>query len=213
MMDIIQIWYYLVLNINFNGNWKLWIFTERFDMKVKNTGRVLFPKGVDLERDIYPNEEGAVIFGCEQNQRITNAIASGSLQVVADVLNAKVPVQDHKPVLKHYKAQDGSIIAVPEGNNLSVDLGTPAISPKFLIDEFPPASIKVPEVKIEAGELAEFMRRKGGSRAKYVQQMVNLVALKQAMVSIKGKGGKVKIALEVRIAELSHAPREGMMGL
>lgn len=182
-------------------------------MKVKNTGRVLFPKAVDLEKDIYPGEESAVLFGCEQNQRLTNAIASGSLQVVGEAPNVKTPAQAYKPALRHFKARDGSNVAVPEGSNLSVDLGTPAIGPKFLIDEFPPAPIKAPEAKVEAGEFAEFSRRKGGSRAKYVQQMTDLAALRQALDSVKGKKGKVREALEVRIADVSHAPREGLVGL
>jgi len=181
-------------------------------MKVKNTGRVLFPKAVDLEKDIYPGEESVVLLGCEQNQRLTNAIASGSLQVVGEALNDKTPAQAHKAALKHFRAQDGSNVAVPEGSNLSVDLGTPAIGPKFLIDEFPPAPAKAP-VKVETGEFAEFSRRKGGSRAKYVQQMADLAALRQALDSVKGKKGKVREALEVRIADLSHAPREGLVGL
>ena len=182
-------------------------------MKVKNTGRVLFPKGMDLEKDIYPGEEAAVLQGCEQNQRLVNAIASGSLQTVEEAPNVTTPTQTYKSALKHYRTQGGSNIAVPDDGGLNVDLGTPAIGPKFLIDEFPPVRAKAPETKTETGEFAEFTRRKGGSRAKYVQQMTDLTALKQALASVKGKRGKVKEALEAKIAELSHAPRQGVVGL
>jgi len=57
-------------------------------MKVRNIGRIMIAKGIDLDRDIYPGEITQVKDGFEQCERIKAAIHSGSLEPM-DVVNIK----------------------------------------------------------------------------------------------------------------------------
>lgn len=57
-------------------------------MKVRNAGRIMIAKGIELDRDVYPGETSQVKAGFEQSERIKAAIHSGSLEPM-DVVNIK----------------------------------------------------------------------------------------------------------------------------
>jgi hypothetical protein len=69
----------------------------------------------------------------------------------------------------------------------------------------------VPVQTPKIDEFAEFFRRKGQSRLRYVNEMTDLNAIRQVLVAARGT--KSKQALTARIAELSHTPREGEVGI
>lgn len=172
-------------------------------MRVKNVGRILFPKAVELERDIYPGESSAVVLGAEHNQRLSNAISSGILEVAVEVPNANTPPSEYKGATKNVQIQGGNI-SVPEGNdpNSTTDFGSPAVGPSFIRESFPPAAIASTKPR---DEFEEFSHRKGGSKAKFIEQMNDLNALRKALAATKG--AKIKAALEARISTLGAAPQ------
>lgn len=206
-------------------------------MRVRNKGRFLFPKSVELDRDMMPGETALVLPDFEQSERIKAALASGSIELTTD-----------KPVgTVRSKKVGGMVVALPpdadvEGDTYYTDrLDNKDLPPlvkqaeeqkqdeneEALVDDglshvvdgdhFPKDAIgsqlaqeaeekgKLEEVEEAANEtekqVAEFAKRRGGARVKYVAQMTDLSAMREALNLVKT--GKAKEALQEKIAELT----------
>jgi len=198
-------------------------------MKVRNNGRIVFPKGVELDRDIQPGEVTAVKQGLEQSERVVNALQSGSLiAITVDNMKTEAGTVAIQPGDTSPLSEFGEALPLPkrvveqqrkheewakqqeqEVIEPSEDLVGEVSTSKLLTDEHLTTLLNDPKIETEEpaiDELAEFQRRNGGARAKYVQQMTDVKALRTALGLLKG--GKTRAAIEARIGELCNQPEQ-----
>lgn len=166
-------------------------------MKVRNKGRIVWPKGMELDKDLPTGAEGAVLPDAESNDRLRNAIDSGVLEVVtAELTHVITPGGIVQTVVgdEPFKSLTGSNEAI--GPRKSGEVRRSAAT-----------STEVAELQEQEqlSELAEFKRRKGGAKVKYVKQMRDLSALR-AVLGLS-KGAKVLAAAQARIEELVGAAK------
>lgn len=208
-------------------------------MRVRNNGRIVFPKGVELDRDIQPGETTLVKPGFEQSERIVNAIQSGSL-VAITVSNIRTEggtvavepgnpsplsefgeslplpkrVREEQEKHKRWAEEQEEVVIRPSEDPITDASTSQLVNEEHLTDLVnDPKIVKLGDP--ESGELAteasidqfaEFQRRNGGARVKYVQKMTDLSALRAALNEVKG--GKTRTAIETRIAEIGNKPEQ-----
>lgn len=164
-------------------------------MKVKNEGRIVWPKGVELTKDLQPGEEGTVLAEAEDSERVQRAIASGALSVVSEVKHVVTPAGIVATVDgdSSYNQLTGSPASGPEDTRRIRRSNVTAAEAKKLAQQEEPLT-----------ELEEFKRRKGGAKVKYIEEMTNVDDLREVLNISKGE--KVLAAAEARIRELSGVP-------
>ena len=217
-------------------------------MRVRNKKRILFTKGVELDRDMMPGETALVLPEFEQCERILAAISSGAIVITTDkptgTVKAKsvggmvvalppdadldgdtyyqdrIDTQELPPLVKQAQAR-ADLKAAKEAAKANeklpdriVDHGLSHVTARPVDDgQFPKDAIgsqlareveeqAQAEVDAEASsEVQEFLRRRGGSRVKYVAEMTDIGAMREALEHVKT--GKAKEALRQKIKELT----------
>lgn len=205
-------------------------------MKVRNIQRTMIAKGLELERDVYPGEVTQVKAGYEQSERIVamltpNAEGRAALEaidvqavateggVVAVQPGVEEPFASFGKPLDLPKRVKSEIAAQEAAARLAEEPveerpvealpAKEAITSQLLSEDEKTDTLKVspPAAPDATDELAEFSRRNGGSRLKYVAQMTDIKALRAALASTNPKT-KTAIAINARIAELSSVPEQ-----
>jgi len=200
-------------------------------MKVRNVGRIVIAKGIELDRDINPGETTQVKPGYEQSERVLSMIHSGSL-VAISITNIKsqgstVAVQ---PGVEDPFAEFGKPLPLPT-LTLKLQQANEEFSNKETEEVFKPEP--APEIKeaitsqligekekttflnsppnepidntpsqqpVEQDEMTEFLRRNGGARIKFIQQMKNTDILRSLLDITKTE--KTRQVLEARLKTL-----------
>lgn len=205
-------------------------------MKVRNIQRTMVAKGIELDRDIYPGEVTQVKPGYEQSERIVamltpNAQGKAALEAI-DVSAVAVeggivavqpgvekplaefgePLELPKRVRDAFKAEEEyrKLAEEPlEEPPVNQDKLEEAITSQLLDEDQKENLLEdtVPPVSADTDELAEFSRRNGGARTKYVAKMTDVAALRSALETVK-VGSKTYEVVEARIAELCHVPEQ-----
>lgn len=206
-------------------------------MKVRNIQRTMIAKGIELDRDIYPGEVTQVKLGYEQSERVVamltpNAQGRAALEaidvsavateggVVAVQPGVEEPFAEFGKSLQLPKRVEKALAAEEERRKLEEQpveeppigaIPTQEAITSQLLDEDQKENLldetTAPIAPGNVGELTEFQRRKGGARTKYVAKMKDVVALRDALGIVK-PGSKTSMAIEARIAELIHVPKE-----
>jgi hypothetical protein len=196
----------------------------------------MIAKGLELEKDIYPGEICQVKPGYEQSERVVamltpNAEGRAALEaidvqaisteggVVAVQPGTGEPFASFGKSLELPKRVQSEIAAQEEASKAmeetveerpvgEVPTKTPITSQLLDEDEKTNLLESSPPVVAElTDEFAEFSRRNGGSRLKYVSQMTNVGALRAALASLKSES-KTAVAINARIAEISGVPEQ-----
>jgi len=201
-------------------------------MKVRNVGKIMIAKGIDLDRDIYSGESTQVKPGFEQSERILAMIASGAV-VPSDIVNIKVGESTVaiQPGIKDPFAEFGAPVQLPprvrniqriqeeqearEKLGQELPLPEPVVEKEVITSQLLDDTQKVdvlenpkPEPKPEAiDELMEFLNRKGSVRLRFVEKMIDLRALRAALAATP-RSGSIRRALEARIVLLSNVPEK-----
>ena len=201
-------------------------------MKVRNVGKIMIAKGIDLDRDIHSGESTQVKPGFEQSERILAMIASGAV-VPSDIVNIKVGESTVaiQPGIKDPFAEFGAPVQLPprvrniqriqeeqearEKLGQELPLPEPVVEKEVITSQLLDDTQKVdvlenpkPEPKPEAiDELMEFLNRKGSVRLRFVEKMIDLRALRAALAATP-RSGSIRRALEARIVLLSNVPEK-----
>lgn len=175
-------------------------------MKVKYMGRVLFHKGIHLDKDLKPGETGVVLEGQEQSERIQRALGDGTLSAIPEMMNvggAVVAV----PAGEEYRGLAQEIALGPR-EHMGADANRQG-DPNVVTSEqarLPAENADLTDVSspnytpVENDQFDEFKRRNGKAKVKYAKAMTDVDSIRRALNTLKT--GKTKDALQARLEEL-----------
>jgi hypothetical protein len=193
-------------------------------MRVRNVGRIMIAKGLELDRDIYAGEMTQVKPGFEQSERILAMINSKAVDVV-DLVNIKVGtstvaaqpgavdpfsefgkemplpkrVVEQQKASERYAAEQEAEVKKTEIRPEGVE-DVEAITSQLLSQAEKTTVLEDPKAKETADELTEFLRRNGGARMKFIEEMNDVQALK--IIAESAKTDRTKQAAEARLKML-----------
>jgi hypothetical protein len=193
-------------------------------MRVRNIGRIMIAKGLELDRNIYPGEATQVKPGFERSERVLAMINTKAVEA-ADVVNVKtgtstVAVQPGvidpfsefgkemplpKRVIEQQKASE-RYAAEQEAEAKKTEIrpggveDVEAITSQLLTQTEKTTLLEEPKSKETADEMTEFLRRNGGARLKFIEEMNDVQALK--IIAESAKTDRTKQAAETRLKTL-----------
>lgn len=163
-------------------------------MKVKNIRNIMFPKGLEFEKDIEAGQSAMVKMGYEQSERLRQAIQTGALEVLQDQTKVGDSIVHTPTADDEFARMVGSVTIGPREQ---MGVRSPERGDNVAIRQGDQSDIVSNENADD--QLAKFNNLRGRAKAKFAEELTDLRVIREALKTIRK--GKVRDILEAKLSE------------